>query len=145
MFRSSVLFIHLARLLITSHGLEHQCFGGNVVYGFDTTGWMGCCRPGTAGSGNLDQIPVGIGLGFVSAKVSPGWCSCSVSGFRADMADATGPHISVGYLGLLCRQWSVSMVAGMSQRQTELEKMRHDCKQRFRSARTGCCSYWYKY
>ena len=36
------------------------------------------------------------------------------------MADVTRPYISVRDLGLLCRRWPVSVVARMSQRQTEL-------------------------
>ena len=42
---------------------------------------------------------------------------------------------------MLRRQWPVSVVAGMSQRQTELELMRHACKERFRVAQTGCNPY----
>ena len=67
------------------------------------------------------------------------------SGFHdiilADMADAAGPLVSLGDLGLLRRQWLVSVVSGMSQRQTELELMQHACKERFRGAQTGCCPY----
>ena len=57
------------------------------------------------------------------------------------MPDVTRPYISVRDLGLLRRQWPVSVVARMSHRQTELVMMRHTCKQRFRGAQTGYSSY----
>ena len=48
-----------------------------------------------------------------------------------DMADTSGPPVSVGDLGMLRRQWPVSVLAGMSQRQTKLELMRHAYKKPF--------------
>ena len=58
-----------------------------------------------------------------------------------DMADAVRPVVPVGDLWLLRRQWPLSVLSGMSRKQTDLELMRHECKQCFRGARTGCCSY----
>ena len=58
-----------------------------------------------------------------------------------DMADAVGPVVPVGDLWLLRRQWPLSVVSGMSRKQTDLELMSHECKQCFRGARTGCCPY----
>ena len=67
----------------------------------------------------------------------------AASGFHdvtlVDMADVAGPPISVGDLGLLRRQFLLSVVTGMSRRQTELELMRHACKEQFRGVQTGCC------
>ena len=58
--------------------------------------------------------------------------NAGASGFHdvtlMDMADAGRPPVSVGDLGMLRRQWPVSVVAGMSQRQTELDLMWHACK-----------------
>ena len=51
-----------------------------------------------------------------------------------DMANAIGPTVPVGDLGLLRRQWPVLVFSGMSRRQ-----LRHTCKKRFSGARTGCC------
>ena len=49
--------------------------------------------------------------------------NAGASGFHdntlVDMADVAGPPVSVGDLGLLRWQWPVSVVSGMSQRQTE--------------------------
>ena len=58
-----------------------------------------------------------------------------------DMAGATGSSVSNEELSALRRQWPVSVVAGMSKRQTDLELMCHDCKARFRSHLTGACPY----
>ena len=58
-----------------------------------------------------------------------------------DMADAVGRVVPVGDLCLLRRQWPLLVVSGMTRKQTDLELMRHECKQRFRGARTGCCPY----
>ena len=56
-----------------------------------------------------------------------------------DMADADGPVVPVGDLCLLRRRWPLSVVSGMSRKQTDLELIRHECKWRFRGSRTGCC------
>ena len=58
-----------------------------------------------------------------------------------DMAGATWPSISKNELSTLRRQWPVSLVSGMSKRQTELELMWRDCKARFRNNPTGCCTF----
>ena len=58
-----------------------------------------------------------------------------------DMAGATGLSISNEDLSALRRQWPISLVAGMSKRQTDLELMHHDCKARFRAHSTGTCTY----
>ena len=58
-----------------------------------------------------------------------------------DMANADGPVVHVGDLCLLRRQWPLSVVSGMTRKQMDLELMRHECKRRFRVARTGCCAY----
>ena len=58
-----------------------------------------------------------------------------------DMAEAVGPALSVGDFTILRRQWPLSVVSGMPWRQTDLELLRHACKQRFPGARTGCCPY----
>ena len=58
-----------------------------------------------------------------------------------DMADAVRPVVPLGDLWLLRRQWLLSVVSGMSRKQTDLELMRHECKQCFRGAQTGCCPY----
>ena len=57
------------------------------------------------------------------------------------MVGATGPSVSKEELSALRRQWPVSMVAGMSKRQTDLELMRRDCKARFRSYPNGACPH----
>ena len=59
-----------------------------------------------------------------------------------DMAEAVGPAVPMGDLTLLRRQWPLSVLSGMSWKQTDMELMHHVCKQRFRGAQTGCCSYW---
>ena len=53
-----------------------------------------------------------------------------------DMADAVGPVVPLGDLWLLRRQWPLSVVSGMSRKQTDLELMRYECKQCFRGAQT---------
>ena len=58
-----------------------------------------------------------------------------------DMAGATGPSVSKEELSALRRQWPVSVVTGMSKRQTDLELMHCECKARFRSHHTGACTY----
>ena len=58
-----------------------------------------------------------------------------------DMINEDGPAVPVGDLCLLRCQWSVSVVSGMSRKQPDYELMRHECKQRFCGAQTGCCSY----
>ena len=58
-----------------------------------------------------------------------------------DMAEAVGPAVPVGDLTLLRRQWILLVLSGMSWKQTDLELLRHACKQRFCGARTGCCPY----
>ena len=50
-----------------------------------------------------------------------------------DMTGATGPSVSKEELSTLWRQWPVSLVVGMSKRQSDLELMRRDCKARFSS------------
>ena len=67
------------------------------------------------------------------------------SGFHdvtlVNMADTGRPTVPVGDLSLLQRQWPVSVVSGMSQKQLELQQLRHTCKKRFRGAQTGCHPY----
>ena len=58
-----------------------------------------------------------------------------------DMANADGPYVPVSNLSLLHRQWPVSVVNGMAQKQLELEQLRHACKKRYCGAHTGCCSF----
>ena len=58
-----------------------------------------------------------------------------------DMANADGPVVPMGDLCLLRHQWPLSVVSGMTRKQTDLELMRHECKWRFFLARTGCCTY----
>ena len=60
-----------------------------------------------------------------------------------DMADMDGPVVPVGDLCLLLRQWPLSVVSGMSRKQTDLELVRHECKLRFCGARTGLPALWY--
>ena len=83
-----------------------------------------------------------------SARVLPGRVQNSVQilipddraapwGFHGitlmDMAGMTTPPISKEELNTLRRQWPVSLVSGMSKKQTKLKLMRHDCKALFRS------------
>ena len=49
-----------------------------------------------------------------------------------------GPAVSVT---LLRWQWPLSVLSGMSRKQTDLELLRYACKKRFHGAQTGCCSY----
>ena len=58
-----------------------------------------------------------------------------------DMADAVEPVVHVGDLCLLKRQWPAAVLSSMSQKHSDYEKMRHECKRRFRGVQTGCCSY----
>ena len=58
-----------------------------------------------------------------------------------DMAGATGPSVSKEELSALRRQWPISVVTGMSKRQTDLELMCRDCIERFLSHPTGACTY----
>ena len=53
-----------------------------------------------------------------------------------DMAGATEEELST-----LRRQWPISLVSGMSKRQTKLELMWRDSKARFRNNPTGCCTF----
>ena len=62
--------------------------------------------------------------------------------FVTQGAGLVAPPISgVEELSTLRRQWPVSLVAGMSNRPTDLELMRCDCKDRFRAHPTGACTY----
>ena len=36
---------------------------------------------------------------------------------------------------------TAAVLSSMSQKQSEYEKMRHECKRCFRGVQTGCCSY----
>ena len=58
-----------------------------------------------------------------------------------DMAEAVEPAVPVEDLSLLRRQWPISVLSGMSRKQTDLEQLCYACKQRFCGARTGCCPY----
>ena len=124
-------------------------------------------RPGVdrdlrfAGGGRVGHVLDVIGLrahndGAKPTRVLPGRAQNSVWvlipddraaswGFHnvtlVDMAGATGPSVSKEDLSSLRRQWPVSLVAGMSNRQTDLELMRRDCKARFRAHPTGACTY----
>ena len=50
------------------------------------------------------------------------------------------PMIPVADLNILRHQWPLSVVSGMSRKQTNYESLRHGCKRRFRGEHTGCCS-----
>ena len=67
------------------------------------------------------------------------------SGFQnvtlVDMADVVGPPVAMGDLSLLRRQWPVSVVSGIVQKQMELELLHHAWKQCFRGMQTGCFPY----
>ena len=58
-----------------------------------------------------------------------------------DMADEVEPARPIGDLGLLQRQWPAPVLSNMSQKQMDYEKMRQECKRRFRGAQTGCCTH----
>ena len=102
-----------------------------------------CC--GCLGLKDTELVRVLTGRAQDSVRVLIPDANVEASGFHdvtlVNMADAARPPVSVGDLGLLRRQWPVSIVAGMSLRQTELELMRHACKERFRGAQTRCCPY----
>ena len=56
----------------------------------------------------------------------------------ADMLDVDAPVVSVADLGILPRQWPLSVVSGMSRQQTDYESLRHECKRRFRGEHMAC-------
>ena len=48
-----------------------------------------------------------------------------------DMVDADAPVVPVADLCVLRRQWPLSVVSGMSRKQTGYESLQHECKLRF--------------
>ena len=44
-------------------------------------------------------------------------------------------------MSILRRQWPTSLLTGMTRRQTDLELLRRECKNRFRDSQAGRCTY----
>ena len=59
----------------------------------------------------------------------------------AKVTDRGFHDVTLADMARMRRQWHTSVVSGMSQKQLDLEVMRHNCKWRFYGARTGCCGY----
>ena len=102
---------------------------------------------------DTSAVPDFIGLQARNNDAEPTWvlpgrAQSSVRVLMPDDRAAPPSWIWLVRLGLpseelsaLRRQWPVSVVPGMSKRQTELELMRRDCKARFRSHPNGACTY----
>ena len=59
-----------------------------------------------------------------------------------DMPEAVGPAVPMEDLSLLRGLWPISVLSGMSRKQTDLELLRHACKQHFRGARRMLPILW---
>ena len=58
-----------------------------------------------------------------------------------DMLGETGPEVAMEDMCNLRRQWTTSLLAGVSRRQTDLESHLLECKNRFRNSQAGRCIY----
>ena len=58
-----------------------------------------------------------------------------------DMTGETGPTVSMEEMSNLRRQWPASLLTGMTQRQTDLQLLRRECKNRFCDSQAGRCTY----
>ena len=116
--------------------------GGPTSAFLDSAGgcvdFAGVVTVGVTPSADLaGSVTVGV-TSLADAGVAP-WGFHDVT--LVDMAGATRPSVSKEELSTLRRQWPVSLVSGMSKRQTDLELMRRNCKAQFRAHPTGACTY----
>ena len=87
--------------------------------------------PGRPTSTSLARPPLGERSGTIpnSQVVDRGFHDVTL----IDMDQADEPVVPVEELGLLRRQWPMSVVSGIAEKQAELELMHQKCKQHFRA------------